>query len=504
MSRAKPNNTPLQSPAPRTEPGAAPSPGTGTLAPLHRSWLLRRALAVGDWIALLIALAVTTATSRTMDVSMLFWATAASPTWLLLMKLEGLYDNDHRRIRHSTVDELPGLIAMSAVGMLGLSGLLMIAPPHASIGSRTLIVGALVLTALSFTFRALVRFWWHGRQEPAQGIVIGSPAEAAMVARRLHTNPEARLHICGYVLPASLANQSHRQEPSAKEAETLKEVPLLGTVEDVGDILDRMQLDRIVLADGSVTALETEWLIGESKAAGIGLTALPPNASLFGPTIELNRLAELPVLDFRFSPPSRSTMALKRTMDIAVSGFVLLLVSPILLIAAAAIKFDSPGPVFFRQRRAGKDGEPFTMLKLRTMCQDAEEKLADLVDLQKLDEPVFKLQKDPRITRTGRILRRTSLDELPQLINVLRGDMSLVGPRPEEEAVVALYDERQRVRLSVQPGLTGPMQVLGRGDLTFEERLALDRDYLDNISIRGDLALLLRTPGAILRGDGAY
>jgi exopolysaccharide biosynthesis polyprenyl glycosylphosphotransferase len=466
--------------------------------PLHRSWLLRRALALSDWVAMLVTLAVTTFLSREMDVSMLFWAVAISPAWLVLIKLQGLYDNDHRRIRHSTVDELPGLIAAAAIGVLALSGLLSIAPPHEPLSSNVMILAAVLLTATCFVFRALVRYWWHGRQIPARGIVIGSPEEAAMIARRLYTHPEARLEIRGYVLPAARAGEA---KPGSQAAEN---VPLLGTVEDVERIVDELKLDRIVLADGSVTALETEWLIGQCKTAGIGLTALPPNAGLFGPTIELNRLAELPVLDFRFAPPTRSTMILKRAMDIAVSGVTLLLTAPLLLLAAVAIKFDSPGPVFFRQKRAGKDGVPFTMLKLRTMCQDAEEKLSDLVDLTKLDQPAFKLERDPRITRVGRLLRRTSLDELPQMINVLRGDMSLVGPRPEEVAVVALYDERQRVRLSVKPGLTGPMQVSGRGDLTFEERLALDRDYLDHISIRGDIALLLRTPRAILRGDGAY
>ena len=245
-------------------------------------------------------------------------------------------------------------------------------------------------------------------------------------------------------------------------------------------------------------------MIEQCKAAGLGLTILPPHYGLMGPGIELNRLAELPVLDFRFSDPPRSTMAIKRGMDLVVSGVLLTILSPLLLVTAIVILIDSGRPVFFRQKRAGQNGKPFTMLKFRTMVPDAEERLKDLVDLDDLDEPVFKIQDDPRVTRAGRLLRRTSIDELPQLINVFRSDMSLVGPRPEEEAVVALYDERQRVRLAVKPGLTGPMQVYGRGDLSFEERLAMERDYLDNISLTSDLALLLRTPSAIIRGSGAY
>jgi exopolysaccharide biosynthesis polyprenyl glycosylphosphotransferase len=247
-----------------------------------------------------------------------------------------------------------------------------------------------------------------------------------------------------------------------------------------------------------------ERLIEECKAAGLALTFLPQHYGLLGPGIELNRLAELPVLDFRFSDPSRSTEAMKRVMDVLVSGILLLLLSPLLLAIAIAILLDSGRPVLFRQRRAGKDGEPFDMVKFRTMVVDAEERLGELVDLTKLEQPAFKIVDDPRVTRIGRTLRRYSLDELPQLFNVLRGQMSLVGPRPEEESVVALYDERQRGRLAIKPGLTGPMQVYGRSDLTFEERLAMERDYLDNLSLAGDLAILMRTPRAVIRGEGAH
>jgi lipopolysaccharide/colanic/teichoic acid biosynthesis glycosyltransferase len=220
--------------------------------------------------------------------------------------------------------------------------------------------------------------------------------------------------------------------------------------------------------------------------------------------MELNRVADLPLLDFRFADPPRSTMLLKRMLDKGISGALLVLLAPLFGLIALAIKLDSRGPVLFRQVRVGQYGRRFTMLKFRTMVDGAEGRLGELVDLDSLPEPAFKLRDDPRVTRIGRPLRRFSLDELPQLVNVLRGEMSLVGPRPEEEAVVALYDDAQRVRLSVKPGMTGPMQVYGRGDLSFGERLALERDYLDNISITHDLMILARTPRAILHGDGAY
>ena len=231
------------------------------------------------------------------------------------------------------------------------------------------------------------------------------------------------------------------------------ELPRLGSIADIARVAHEYEVERVVVTEQEMSEPAAEHLIEECKAAGLGLTFLPQHYGLLGPGIELNRLAELPVLDFRFSDPPRSTMALKRTMDLIVSGILLTLLSPLLLAIAIFILVDSGRPVFFRQKRAGKDGEPFTMLKFRTMVADAEERLGEFVDLEKLDEPAFKIPDDPRVTRAGRLLRRLSLDEVPQFVNVLRGDMSLVGPRPEEEAVVALYDERQRIRLAVKPGL---------------------------------------------------
>jgi lipopolysaccharide/colanic/teichoic acid biosynthesis glycosyltransferase len=187
----------------------------------------------------------------------------------------------------------------------------------------------------------------------------------------------------------------------------------------------------------------------------------------------------------------------------AVLGLAIL--APLMGIVAIAVKLYSPGRMLFRQERVGQGGRRFRIFKFRTMIREAEDRRPELQENSIYhDARLFKVPNDPRITRLGHVLRRTSLDELPQLLNVLRGEMSLVGPRPEEEAVVALYDERQRTRLSVRPGVTGPMQVYGRGDLSFEERLALERDYLDNVSITGDLAILLRTPRAMIRGEGAY
>ncbi len=455
--------------------------------------LLRRLLASGDWLALIATLCVVTAASRQTDVGTLFWAILFSPVWLVVLKLHGLYDNDHRRIRHSTFDELSKLISAAALGTLALDGLLALSPAGPLPAASAIAVGAGALLGC-FLVRALLRFLWHHVAGAAVGIVIGPPGAVAVVARRVATHPEARLHLVGYLA----------LDDSERPAADTGGLPRLGSVADIEWVASEMAVERVIVAEREMSEPAAERLIEECKAAGLGLTFLPQHFGLLGPGIELNRLAELPVLDFRFSDPPQSTMAMKRSLDFLVSGLLLALLSPLLAVVAVAILIDSGRPVFFRQRRAGKDGVPFTMLKFRTMVRGAEERLSELVDLAKLDEPAYKIPGDPRVTRAGRTLRRFSLDELPQMINVLRGDMSLVGPRPEEEAVVALYDERQRLRLGVKPGMTGPMQVYGRADLTFEERLAIERDYLDNISLAGDLAILMRTPRAIVRGDGAY
>jgi len=194
----------------------------------------------------------------------------------------------------------------------------------------------------------------------------------------------------------------------------------------------------------------------------------------------------------------------KRGIDIVGALLGLAIAIPLVAIAAAAIKLDSPGPIFFGQVRIGENGRSFRIFKLRSMVEGAEQRLDALIDLRQLaQEPAFKIVDDPRVTRVGRILRRTSLDELPQFYNVLRGEMSLVGPRPEEERIVQLYSDYHRRRLAVKPGLTGPMQVSGRGDLPFSDRLQLELDYIDNYSLRRDLSIMLRTVPVLLQGKGA-
>ncbi|HEY7668369.1 MAG TPA: sugar transferase [Actinomycetota bacterium] len=195
-------------------------------------------------------------------------------------------------------------------------------------------------------------------------------------------------------------------------------------------------------------------------------------------------------------------LAVKRTIDLLGATAMILVLSPILIVSAAAVAFTSPGPILYRQRRVGRDGEPFTMLKFRSMYDRAHEQ-RDL-HLNEATGPVFKIRDDPRVTGVGRVLRRLSIDELPQLFNVVKGEMSLVGPRPALPEECVHYTEREMGRLMVKPGLTCRWQVSGRSDVTFEQWVDMDLEYIDTWSLRQDVVLMLKTVPAVISGRGAY
>jgi exopolysaccharide biosynthesis polyprenyl glycosylphosphotransferase len=263
-------------------------------------------------------------------------------------------------------------------------------------------------------------------------------------------------------------------------------------------------VDRIVVASEGVDPDLIGRLVVMCRVRQIKLSVVSPLRGRALPVLRISQVADLPLFDYETWDVSRSTQLLKRAFDIVVSASALVVLAPFLPLVAIAIRLDSRGPVFFSQLRAGVGGRPFKMHKLRTMSADAEESLSEIVRLEELREPMFKLRNDPRVTRVGRLLRRFSLDELPQLLNVLRGEMSIVGPRPEQVDLVERYEPEHRFRLEVRPGMTGPMQVFGRGELTFGERLAVELDYVENISLGRDLRILFQTVPAIVRGTGAF
>jgi exopolysaccharide biosynthesis polyprenyl glycosylphosphotransferase len=217
----------------------------------------------------------------------------------------------------------------------------------------------------------------------------------------------------------------------------------------------------------------------------------------------VTELEGMPMLTYSTTPSSEGKLALKRAIDLIGSAFLLLVVSPLFLIIAAAIKLTSKGPVFFRQTRVGLNGRHFILLKFRSMVVDAEQRLREIAHLNEMDGPVFKVRHDPRVTPVGRLLRKTSLDELPQLINVLRGEMSLVGPRPPVPSEVVAYAPWQKRRLSMKPGITCLWQVNGRNTIDFDQWMKLDLEYIDNWSLGLDLKIVGKTVPAVLLGKGA-
>jgi exopolysaccharide biosynthesis polyprenyl glycosylphosphotransferase len=272
---------------------------------------------------------------------------------------------------------------------------------------------------------------------------------------------------------------------------------------EIPDLLRDVVIDEVIVACPRAMLSIIGPAVDACGRAGVPITVL---SDLFGdylPAPRVTRFDSLAALSFAPVHHSRFKLAIKRLIDLIVAGAGLLLASPLILACAVAIRLDSKGPVFFSQTRCGLNGRHFRCWKLRTMCVDAEEMQKDLVHLNQMDGPVFKINGDPRITRVGRALRRWSLDELPQLWNVLIGDMGIVGPRPPVPQEVAQYGQSDRRRISMRPGITCLWQVNGRNHINFQEWVKLDLEYIDGWSLTNDFKIMLKTVPAVFRGTGA-
>jgi exopolysaccharide biosynthesis polyprenyl glycosylphosphotransferase len=437
--------------------------------------LLRRMLATADMIAVVLAAVAAAFWDGRRGPALVF--VLAAPIWIVVAKLARLYDRDQQTMRHLTVDEVPWLLMWVLISVTLIS--LLLAPFPAlqlSPTGRVLLGGATF--AFAFVLRAAARGLWRSATEPQRVLVVGSGPLAQAFARKLELFPDIHAEIRG------------RIDDCAE---------LHGRLGGIGK-----GLDRIVVACSEFNEALLEELLPFCRLRGLRLTVIPPSRGMFGGATHLGHIADLPLLDYNTWDISRSTIALKRLFDVVVATLTILVTFPLFLFVAAAVLVDGGLPVIFRQTRAGQEGEPFTMLKFRTMVRNAEEMLKDLVPFEHLDDPMFKLTADPRVTRVGRLLRRTSLDELPQLINVIRGEMSLVGPRPEQVDLVERYAPEHQFRLKVKPGITGPMQVYGRGHLEFGERLSVEREYIENLTLLRDVRILLMTLPAVFGRRGAF
>ena len=279
-------------------------------------------------------------------------------------------------------------------------------------------------------------------------------------------------------------------------------------MDEIGSLRNKIEFDRVVLsAEDFLGAKENRRrllltrLLNYCEACDIPLYLISFSTDVMILRSEMGSYNGVPLLLLRDATQHPTYAAIKRVWDIILSVMVLALGAPLWIAIAIAIKITSKGPVLFIQERIGLNGKPFRMLKFRSMVDGADEHLDEIIDLSRLREPVFKIHNDPRTTRLGRLLRRTSLDEIPQLINVLKGEMSVVGPRPEQSELVLKYNDQQWRRLKSKPGITGYQQIINRGDLSLSRRIEYDLYYLKNQSLLFDLSIMLRTIIVVIRGE---
>lgn len=322
-------------------------------------------------------------------------------------------------------------------------------------------------------------------------LIIGAGPFGRSFAGQLNRTPGSPFKVVGFL-----------DDERAGSYETIDGLPLLGSTEDLAAVLHRQVVDSvfITLPFAALDMIHRLAHVCEEEGKTVHVTLDVVDTTIAKSKLEV--LMGSPVLTLTTTPDQTAALFAKRAIDLVGSLAALMLLSPVLLGIALAIKLDSSGPVFFRQRRVGLHGREFNMWKFRTMVVDAEARLGQLREKNEVSGPVFKMRNDPRRTRMGCFLRRTSLDELPNLINVLRGEMSLVGPRPPLPGEVAQYEPWQRRRLSMKPGMTCVWQVDGRNDIPFEEWVRLDLGYIDSWSLWLDLKILAKTIPVVFRGTG--
>lgn len=383
-----------------------------------------------------------------------------------------------------------------AFGLFAILGVMLRWPDLRLLLGVTVPVGLLAILVGRATNRRWLRRRRIAGQCCARTLVVGDEQDVTYVLRALHRRPESGYRVLGVTLLGA-----HGGSVTIDGTD----YPVLGHAGTVADAARRIEADTVVLAgrpEASPGYLRhLSWQLEGTAAELVIASALVDVAAA---RIRLHRLDGLSMLHVRIPSFDGTTLLCKRALDVVVSALALMVVALLTPLIALAIRLDSAGPVFFRQSRVGRDGSEFPMYKFRTMSADAETRLAALQDHDQGNGVQFKMRRDPRVTRVGAFLRRTSLDELPQFWNVLRGDMSVVGPRPPLPREVRGYDGTTARRLLISPGITGPWQVGGRSDLSWEQSIRLDLHYVENWSLLGDLAIMARTARAMVRPEGAY
>lgn len=473
----------------------------------RRDAITRRLLALADLVGITGAALVAGAMagSREQPLDLMLATLPTLPVWVVVFKLYGLYDRDTKRISHTSLDDLPWLFHALVVGTLLMWGYTKVVSVHQLTFAESAIFGTsgVLLTA---ALRAAVRKAVLRVLGPERVLLAGTAPIVAPLVRKIDQHPEYGLLPVGLLSSDGHSQASDRAQKDGHLAGAAAErgeaaLPVVGEASKVERAVREARASRVVICRPAFDGPEVIDIVQACRRLSVKVSILPDAVEALGPSTEVDEVEGVTVLGVNPPVLSRSSRLLKRTFDIAIAGTLLLLLLPLYPLIALAIKLDSPGPVLFRQRRVGEGGRRFELLKLRTMVADAERRRAELVAKSR-DPNWLHLEHDPRITRVGRFLRHTSLDEVPQLWNVLKGEMSLVGPRPlpeEEDSRVGGWERR---RLDLTPGITGFWQVLGRTRIPFDEMVKLDYVYVTNWSLWMDVKLLLQTLPAVLRRRG--
>ena len=423
---------------------------------------------------------------------------AASLPWIIVGWLAALAAHGAYSMRHFGAG--PDEYRSVAIGSLVTAGAtatvcyLLDLPLSRGFAVLTFMIGTTLLTIERFVLRRIVQRMRIDGRLLHRVIAVGGPSGVSEVVDALRRDQYVGYQVVGVCIPPGIALEPERFP-----------VPVLGQVDEARRLCDEVGADTVLVARGGyATSRELRKIAWQLEGSSIDLVVVPSLTDVAGPRIQMRPVAGLPLLHVDQPQASDAAGIEKRLFDIVGAGLALLLLSPVMLVVALLIKLEDRGPIFFRQPRIGRDGQPFGCYKFRSMFVDADRQEARLREQAGHRGALWKMADDPRITRIGGVIRRYSIDELPQLINVITGDMSLVGPRPQQAWEVETYTDWEDRRLRVRPGMTGLWQVSGRSQLSFDEAIRLDLYYVDNWSMLADLVIMARTVRAVFGKTGAY
>ncbi|MBA2446485.1 MAG: sugar transferase [Chloroflexi bacterium] len=498
MSVAEPASmTRAQPPAP------SPSPGDGRSRLRTRSWLLPAALVIVDSLAVSLALYLSWYTRYVAQIGPEIEDVNFAPysvyfplqLWLItlvvvIFQFAGLY-RPRRGIEW--FDDIPGVVRGTALGVMILfAGVALLRYPASSRLTFILVwlyAAVLVIAGRGWVQMALAML--HRRGVGVERVlVVGGNNLGWQIMSSLVARPHLGYQVVGFLdddRDADIGRFRH-----------------LGGLDAVEQIAVSHCIDQLIVALPAASHATILRVVEHCRRGGVGFKLVPDLYEMSLSRVDVDTVAGIPLIGLKKASIQGANALIKRVVDGVLAASALLVFAPLMALIALAIRLDSPGPVIFRHERVGKDRRRFTTYKFRSMRQDAEGQRQQLVKTTDGDGKLFKLRDDPRRTRIGAFLRRSSLDELPQLWNVLKGDMSIVGPRPQIPDEVATYEDWHHKRLAVPPGLTGLWQVSGRSELTFDEMVRYDIYYIDNWSLGLDIRILLRTIPAVLNGRGAF